>query len=144
MKTRALVLAALVWSAAACSAVDPYRSVRLEIPSLTPFNIADYRQILVVPFKEEAPPPAGFPLAKEATAYLAEEFGREFKGRVVTVEATEAGPPAPTDEAAPGGESLHNRAALRDQQHVVAVLLGDRGRRSGQARPAVGNHKRDF
>ncbi|MDH4196462.1 MAG: hypothetical protein OEW05_03540 [Candidatus Aminicenantes bacterium] len=134
MKTRFLILAALAWSAAGCAAVDPYRSVRIELPGVTPFNIAHYREILVVPFKEEAPPPAGFALAKEATAYLAEDLERDFKGRVLTLEPTAAGPPAPEDEAA-----WKEKGAA----HPQALFLTGTVRLSSEVRKAINENDRD-
>lgn len=135
MKTRLLVLAALVWIAAGCATVDPYRSVRIELPGVTPFNLEDYREILVVPFKEEAPPPAGFALAKETTGYLVEEIERDFKGRVVTLEATEAGPPAPDDQTA-----WKEKGAA----HPQALFLTGTVRLSSEVRKAINENGREI
>jgi len=134
MKVRLFVLAALVLSAAGCAAVDPYRSVRIEIPGVVPFKLADYREIMVVPFKEDAPPPAGFALAKEATALLAEELERDFKGRVVTLEATETAPPAPEDEAA---------WKEKGTGHPRALFLTGTIRLASEVRKAINESDRD-
>jgi hypothetical protein len=133
MKTRRLLLAVLVLGACGCSAVDPYRSVRIELPGVAPLKLSDYREILVVPFKEEASP-AGFALAKEATAFFAEELGREFKGTVVTLPAAEAGPPALDDEA-----------AWKDKGagHPQALFLAGVVRLSSEVRKAINENERD-
>jgi hypothetical protein len=133
MKTRLLLLAALALGAGGCSAVDPYRSVRIELPSVVPLQLSDYREVLVVPFQEEASP-AGFALAKEATALFAEELGRRFKGRVVTLPAAEAGPPPLDDEA-----------AWKDKGagHPQTLFLAGAVRLSSEVRKAINESERD-
>jgi hypothetical protein len=133
MKTRFFVLSALALGAIGCSVVDPFRSVRIDLPGVTPFKLSDYREILVVPFKEEASP-ADFALAKEATAYLAEELERDFKGPVVTLSAAEAAPPALEDEAA---------WKEKGTGHPQALFLAGVVRLTSEVRKAINENERD-
>ncbi len=133
MKIRLFLLIGFVLGAAACAVVDPYRSVRVDLPGVTPFNLADYNEILVVPFKEEESP-SDFPLAKEATAYFAAEFERKFKGRVETLAPDQAGSAAPADDAA---------WKEMGTGHPQALFLTGVIRLSSEVRKAINESERD-
>ena len=133
MKTRFFILAAIALGAAGCAVVAPYRSVRIDLPGVTPLKLEDYREILVLPFKEEAPLP-DFALSKEATAYIAEELGRDFKGRVLTLEPTDAAFPPPEDEAA---------WKEKGAGHPQALFLTGVVRLTSEVRKAINENERE-
>jgi len=92
MRVREAVLVAGLAGGVACALLDPARSVRTDFPGRVPFDLSGYREIAVVPFRDEGAT-EGLAPGKEAAASIAEELGRRQKLPIAAEAEPKAGRP---------------------------------------------------
>lgn len=81
MRTRAVVLLAVVLAAEAACLSTPAIPVNVDMPGITAFPAGLFREIIVVNFRDDAPS-SEFGLGRELQEFLAAELGRSFDGTV--------------------------------------------------------------